>query len=104
MYTEEDLRRAFQAALERREYLESGESTPSTNILDEDEYIESLKDKKEELKTIPFTYFHLYSQLGWARFCDLTGTSIYARNEGYEIEYNEVFFISESDAKKFNLI
>ena len=102
MYTEEDLRKAFQAGCARGAHNQSGNYFDAP--LDEDEYIESLKDKKEELKTIPFTYFHLHNQLGWERFCDLTGTSIYARKEGYEIEYDEVFFISESDAKKFNLI
>jgi hypothetical protein len=73
--------------------------------LDEDEYIGSLK-KSEELveEKISFTFSFLMRKLDWEKFCDLTGTDYYAKNEGYEFKDNEIFYISESKAKEFNLI
>lgn len=44
-YTEEDLRKAFQAGITRGEFLERDEYAPFFSPLDEDDYINSLNKK-----------------------------------------------------------
>jgi len=66
-------------------------------------YYENMVKEKEE-PTYPFTAFHLQKELGWKGFCELTGVSYYACNEGFEIKDSEVFHIPEFKAKKFNLV
>lgn len=60
-----------------------------------------LEEVEEE--TFPFTAYTLQKQLGWGKFCDLTGVSHYAKCGGYEINDSEIFYIKESDIEKYNL-
>lgn len=100
-YTEQDLRLTFKAGHERGMFdaYKSYFDAP----LDEDEYIESLKEKVVE-ETYPFLYSFLRRKLDWEKFCELTGVSYYAKNEGYEIKDYEVFEITESKAKEYGLL
>ena len=101
IYTEEDLRLAFQAGMDRGAFEQSGSYFDAP--LDENEYIKSLNPKPKE-ETISFTYSFLQRKLGREEFCELTGTNYYALNEGYTIQDNEIFKIEESKAKEFKLI
>lgn len=101
-YTEEDLRLAFQAGSERGAFIQSGSYFDAP--LDEDEYIESLKPQLKEEKEIPITYGLIKATCGWSRFCDITGGNHYAVNEFGDYEANEVFYITESQAKQLNFI
>lgn len=98
-FTEEDLRKAFQAGVDWGMQYVSG----TMDALDEDEYIESLQSEPIEEETISFTYSFLRRKLDWMEFCELTGVSEYALRDGYEIKDYEIFIISESKAKQFNL-
>lgn len=102
-YTEEDLRKAFRAGIERGIFLEKDEYAPFYIPLDEDDYIEGLNTVVEEDK-ISFTYSFLRRKIEWEQFCDLTGIDYYAIANGYQIKDDEVFYITESKAKQFNLI
>lgn len=102
MYTEEDLRRAFQAGIERGRFIQIGNYFDAP--LDEDEYIESLNPKPIEEETISFSYSFLRRKLDWLEICELTGLSEYWQKEGYEIKDTDTFQVAESKAKKFNLI
>lgn len=99
-YTEEDLRKAFQAG---KSYGMDYVSGFGNNPLDEDDYVESLNKLVVE-EEIPMSYAFLRRKLDWEDFCILTGTSVYAKREGYEIKDSEMFYIAESKAKQFNLI
>ncbi len=73
--------------------------------LDEDEYIDSLKKSKELIEDkVSFTYSFLMRKLSWGEFCDLTGTNEWAKNEGGEFKDNDIYYVTESKAKQFNLI
>lgn len=100
-YTEDDLRMAFKAGYERGAF--DANNNYFDAPLDEDEYIESLKEKVVE-ETVSLTYSFLRRKLDWEQFCDLTGVSYYAKKEGYEIKDNEVFEITESEAKQYGLL
>ena len=97
-YTEEDLRKAFQAG---EKYMNDDNASCGieSNELNEDEYIESLKLSVVEEDKISFTYSFLRRELDWHKFCELTGT-----NEGAEFKDNDIYYITESKAKEFNLI
>lgn len=88
-YTEEDLRLAFQAG-----------DAP----LDENEYIESLNAPKEEEKEIPITYGLIKATCGWVEFAEVTNRSVYAVKEFGDYKANEVFYITESQAKQLKFI
>lgn len=98
-YTEEDLRKAFRAGIGYG--LVDSYYSPT---LDEDEYIESLKEEVAVDVLIPFSYGFLRRKMEWGIFCELTGVGYYALREGYEIKDSELFEISELNAKKYNLI
>ena len=53
---------------------------------------------------ISLTYSFLRRKLDWEAFCDLTGIDYYAKANGYEIKDSEIFEITESKAKQYNLI
>jgi len=99
-YTEEDLRKAFRAG---NHYGQLVAHNPSTNADNENEYINSLNESVVEDK-ISFTYSFLRKKLDWGYFCMLTGVSEWAKREGYEPKSDEIFYITESQAKQFNLI
>lgn len=56
-----------------------------------------------EEKTIPVTFSTLQRKLGWEKFCDVTGTDYYCKNEGYEIKDSEIFQISKSIVDEYGL-
>ena len=62
----------------------------------------SFVDVKED--KISFTYSFLRRKLDWLEFCELTGTNEWAKNEGAEFRDNDIYYITESKAKQFNLI
>jgi hypothetical protein len=101
-YTEEDLRKAFVAGLERGAFVQSGSYFDAP--LDENEYIESLNPKEVEEDKIYFTYSFLKRKLEWEQFCELTGVDYYATRNGFEIKDTDIFYVIESKAKQFNLI
>ena len=101
-YTEQDLRLAFQAGINRGKYLQSGNYY--NEPLDEDEYIDSFNFKIEKESTIGFTFGYLQRKLDWDDICAITGLSYYCRSKGYIIENSEVFRIKKSIAKQYNLI
>lgn len=98
-YTEEDLREAYRAGR-----LSGVHNSYFDAPLDEDEYIDSLKEAVIEDEKISFTYSFLRRKIDWEEFCDLTGVDYYAKREGYEIKDSEIFEISESKAKELGLI
>jgi hypothetical protein len=89
IYTEKDLRKAFHAGSIRGIFLEKDEYAPFYIPLDEDEYIDNLKETVVEEDEVSFTYSFLRRKIDWEEFCDLTGF---------------LFYITESKAKRFNLI
>lgn len=101
-YTEEDLRKAFKAGSERGAFDHAGNYFDAP--FDEDEYIESLNKSVVEEDKISFTYSFLRRKLDWEQFCDLTGTNEWAKNEGVEFKDTDIYYITESKAKQFNLI
>lgn len=102
-YTEEDLRKAFQAGQRFGAWLGDRSYTNDENI-DEEDYINNLNKSVVEEDKISFSYSFLRRKLEWEQFCDLTGVNYYAKNEGYEIKDSEIFEITESKAKQYNLI
>lgn len=73
------------------------------------EQIHDVRFYEDELTVVDeekiyFTYSFLRRKLDWEKFCDLTGTSFYAIKEGFEFKDNEIYYITKSKAKQFNLI
>lgn len=101
-YTIEDIRKAFQAGMERGAFVQAGNYFDAP--LDENEYIDSLTKKELEEEIIGFTYSFLRRKLSWEEFCNATGVDYYAKMNGYEIEDNELFKLTTSQAKKYDLI
>lgn len=101
-YTEEDLRLAFQAGVLRGMHDQAGNYFDAP--LDENEYIESLNPKIEEGKEIPITYGLIKATCGWSEFAEVTNRNVYAINEFGDYEANEVFYITESQAKQLKFI
>jgi len=100
IYSEQDLREAFRAGSSYGMNYVSWLS----EVKDEDEYIESLNPKQVDEEKISFTYSFLRRKLEWEDFCDLTGINYYATRNGFEIKDNEIFEITESEAKEYDLI
>ena len=96
---ENKLREAFRAGVAKGSH-QSYYDAP----LDEDEYIESLKQKPEEGKTIPITYGLIKATCGWSKWCDVTRGNHYSINEWGHYPDNEVFYITETQAKQLNFI
>lgn len=101
-YTEEDLRLAFQAGSERGAFIQSGSYFDAP--LDEDEYIESLNAPKEEEEEIPITYGLIKATCGWYDFAEVTNRNVYTVKEFGDFKANEVFYITESQAKQLKFI
>ena len=100
-YTEEDLREL--AGLIDNAY----RPYTSNNVEGSDvaeNFIKGYYKTVVEEDKISFTYSFLRRKLDWLEICELTGLSEYCRAEGYEIKDDEVFYITESKAKQFNLI
>lgn len=58
----------------------------------------------EEEKTIPITYGLIKATCGWSEFAETTGRNVYAVNEWGDYPDNEVFYITESQAKQLKFI
>ena len=94
-YTEEDLRTL--ASLIDDAY----RPYTSNNVEGQDvveNFIKGIIPKTEENK-IPMTYGFLRSRISWEKFCDITGIDYYAKKEGYTIEDDEIFYLTESQVK-----
>jgi hypothetical protein len=99
---ENKLRDAFKAGVQRGYF--DGANNYFDAPLDENEYIESLKETVEEEKTIPITYGLIKATCGWCKWCDVTGGNHYAINEFGDYEDREVFYITKTQAKQLNFI
>lgn len=100
-YTEKDLR-------ELAELIDKAYRPYTSNNVEGSDVVENFIKgyyktvvKEEE---IPFTYSFLRRKMDWEKFCDLTGTNEWAKNEGAEFKDNDIYYITESKAKQFNLI
>lgn len=100
-YTEEDLRKAFKNGVLRGMHDQAGNYFDAP--LDEEEYIESLNPKVEE-NEIPITYGFIKATCGWSRFAEQTDRNVYAISEFGDYQSNEVFYITESQAKQLKFI
>jgi hypothetical protein len=101
-YTEEDLRKAFQAGTSYGTDL--SENGLYCTEDDENDYINSLKKTVIEEDKVSFTYSFLRRKASWEEFCVLTGIDYYAKTNGWEVKDDELFYITESKAKEYNLI
>lgn len=101
-YTEEDLRKLVDLIDESYRGV-TRDNTNGSEIL-EDFLLNGFTEEKVEEDTIGFTYSFLRRKMDWLEFCELTGTNEWALREGFEIKDDEVFYITESKAKEFNLI
>ena len=101
-YTEEDVKSLTLNAMisVMQEYSFHNESTV-VKFHEEwvNEYIESLNPQPKEENKIPMTYGFLRSRISWEKFCDITGIDYYAKKEGYTIEDDEIFYLTESQVK-----
>lgn len=100
-YTEEDLRSAYQQGFNRANAIEG---YPIHYTLTEDEYIERLKSQKIQEKEIPITYGLIKASCGWSRFAEVCDKNVYAINEWGDYKPNEIFYITESQAKQLKFI
>lgn len=100
---ENKLRDAFKAGVQRGYF--DGANNYFDAPLDEDEYIESLKETvTEKKKEIPITYGLIKATCGWSKFAETTDRNVWAINEFGEYEPNEVFYITETQAKQLKFI
>ena len=61
-------------------------------------------DKEVEEKEIQITYGLIKATCGWSEFAEVTDRNVYAINEFGDYEANEVFYITESQAKQLKFI
>lgn len=101
-YTEEDLRKLVDLIDESYRGV-TRDNTNGSEIL-EDFLLNGFAEEKVEEKEIPITYGLIKATCGWSRFCDVTGGNHYAINEFGDYEANEVFYITESQAKQLKFI
>lgn len=92
-YTEEDIRKAFQAGHERGVF--DGNNNYFDAPLDEDEYIESLNPKPIQEKIIPVTYGMIKATCGWNKFCDVTGGNHYEIKEFGHPSDSEIYHVTK---------
>jgi hypothetical protein len=104
LYAKEDLRKAFEEGKYKVWYSDHSTSHNDREPLDFEDFIKTLYPIKDEEEKLSFTYSFLKRKLGWEKFCDLTGTSEWAINEGGEINDNEIYYFTISQAKKYNLL
>lgn len=101
-YTKDDLRKAYEQGA--KDYCRSYRSLTEFLRYDVKEYIDIINLPPVEEDKISFTYSFLSQKLGWSKFCDLTETNEWAKNEGAEFNDNDIYYITELKAKQFNLI
>ena len=59
---------------------------------------------KVEEKEIPITYGLIKATCGWSEFAEKTNRNVYVIKEFGEYEANEIFYITESQAKQLKFI
>tara|TARA_R110000737_G_scaffold213289_3_gene230423 strand:- start:712 stop:1032 length:321 start_codon:yes stop_codon:yes gene_type:complete len=101
-YTEEDIRLAFEAGSQYGAFAYYSDDA----AMDCDLYLITIKEPKDtkEPEDVPITYFQIKNGPGWSEWCDVTGGNHYAINEGYSPEDRELFYITESQARKLKFI
>lgn len=101
-YTEEDLRKLVDLIDESYRGV-TRDNTNGSEIL-EDFLLNGFAEEKIEEKEIPITYGLIKATCGWSKFCDVTDNNHYAIKEWGDYKDNEVFYITESQAKQLNFI
>ena len=101
-YTEEDLRKLVDLIDESYRGV-TRDNTNGSEIL-EDFLINGFAEKKVEEKEIPITYGLIKATCGWSEFAEVTDRNVYTINDFGDYEANEVFYITESQAKQLNFI
>ncbi len=101
-YTEEDLRKLVDLIDESYRGV-TRDNTNGSEIL-EDFLLNGFAEEKEEEKEIPITYGLIKATCGWSEFAEKTDRNVYAINEFGDYEANEVFYITESQAKQLKFI
>lgn len=61
-------------------------------------------EPEEEEKTIPITYGLIKATCGWSKFAETCNKNVWAINEWGDFESNEVFYITETQAKQLKFI
>tara|TARA_R110000796_G_scaffold126793_3_gene241772 strand:+ start:1533 stop:1853 length:321 start_codon:yes stop_codon:yes gene_type:complete len=102
-YTEEDIKLAFEAGVD---YGAFAYYSDNDEAMDWDLYLITIKKPKEvdEAKDIPVTYFQIKHGPEWSKWCDVVGGNVYAISEGYEPDDSELFYITNSQARKLKFI
>ena len=101
-YTEEDLRKLVDLIDESYRGV-TRDNTNGSEIL-EDFLLNGFAEEKEEEKEIPITYGLIKATCGWSEFAEKTDRNVYVINEFGDYEANEVFYITESQAKQLKFI
>ncbi|MGL5713273.1 MAG: hypothetical protein ACRCX2_09660 [Paraclostridium sp.] len=99
LYTEKDLRKAYTEGWYTRQDNSYADITESI-----DEFIESFNSQSKEEKEIPITYGLIKATCGWSKFAEETNRNVYVIKEFGEYEDREVFYITESQAKKLKFM
>lgn len=104
---EHDINNKYSFA-EFRDILDSYEKRGATHLqLSYEDYgnpiINLFEETEVEQQQIPITYATIQRRIGWSRFAEETNRNVYAINEFGDYPPNEVFYITEEQAKKLNL-
>lgn len=83
--------------MELGEYCFDGYNINSIEVINSD-------SKPEEQRNIPVLFFTIKNDIGWSKWCDITGGNHYALNEGYCPNLNEVFYCTKSQAEQLGVI
>ena len=97
-YTEEDLRKLVDLIDESYRGV-TRDNTNGSEIL-EDFLLNGFAEEKE--KEIPITYGLIKATCGWSEFAEVTNRNVYTVKAFGDYEANEVFYITESQAKQLN--
>jgi|GEM_PF-6276154 len=97
-YTEKDLRKLVDLIDESYRGV-TRDNTNGSEIL-EGFLLNGFAEEKE----IPITYGLIKATCGWSKFAEKTNRNVYAINEFGDYEANEVFYITESQAKQLKFI
>lgn len=101
-YTEEDLRKLVDLIDESYRGV-TRNNTNGSQIL-EDFLINGFAKEKIEEKQIPITYGLIKATCGWNKFAEETNRNVYAIKEFGEYGDKEVFYMTESQAKKLKFM
>ena len=101
-YTEEDLRKLVDLIDESYRGV-TRDNTNGSEIL-EDFLLNGFAEEKIEEKEIPITYGLIKATCGWSEFAEKTDRNVWAVKAFGDYEANEVFYITESQAKQLKFI